>query len=797
MFGATDGSFEYRVFAGAAVFRELFSVRTGRGADRVKNGNLLLVASPREAPGVVATLERNGFAVAAVPDVLRARHTLERGPSPDLALLDLDVPENCTSAAMAALASRVPLAFLFGTAPPEVVARTEEIPSLGYAPKGAGETLLCAALRRMLAFAAEGKSRRKTKFSGVLPFSALPSTKPETTEPFPAAKAALLATILDAMPSPVFFKDLQGVYRECNAAFCAFLGRAREDVLGATTFDVAPAELAEVYHRADLDLLARGGNQRYESPVPYRDGSRRHVLFSKAVVRDGEGRPLGLVGVMTDVTERKRAEDVLRTREAYLRAVFDNVPHVLWLKDREGRYLAANEGLAGMYGAASAEDVLGRGEHDFWPPEIAECYLAEDRKVMEERTRLFFEQKIQTPEGVRLFETFKTPILDDEGELLGTAGFSLDVTERRTEEERVLERHAQLLAIFDGLDELVFVVDMTTREMLFVNRKTRELFGRDLAGTCCHRSLQAREDVCPFCFLEQLTAEPGTPLRRDVASPVLGRYFAATVTCIPWTDGRPVMLALAMDMTERKRMEEELRRSGEKLTEALQERNALLRELQHRIKNSLAIIVSLVRLESNRSEVPAVRESLAVVAGRIASLAVLYDALYGSGSVHEVDLGRYLHRLCTSLLESYGVEKGRIGLSVPGAERVLFDARRAISVGLMVNELVTNAVKHAFPEGRGGEVTLRVAREDGAVFVDVADDGVGFACEAVPEGGGAEPAAEFLATSGAGAGLRLLDLLAKQLDARVERFAGPEGKGTCFRIVLPEEALAGEVADEE
>ena len=92
---------------------------------------------------------------------------------------------------------------------------------------------------------------------------------------------------------------------------------------------------------------------------------------------------------------------------------------------------------------------------------------------------------------------------------------------------------------------------------------------------------------------------------------------------------------------------------------------------------------------------------------------------------------------------------------------------------------------------------LASRREDGAVFVDVADDGVGFAREAVSEGGGAEPAAEFLAASGAGSGLRLIDLLAKQLDARVERFAGPGGKGTCFRIVLPEEALSGEVADEE
>jgi len=131
--------------------------------------------------------------------------------------------------------------------------------------------------------------------------------------PFPdelsALRADRLQEVIDSIPAPVFFKDREGVYRGCNEAFCTFVGFAREQILGQTVFAVAPADLAEIYHRADLDLMEQGGVQVYEAKVRFADGSERDVMFHKAVMRTSADEVEGLVGVMLDITARKRLED--------------------------------------------------------------------------------------------------------------------------------------------------------------------------------------------------------------------------------------------------------------------------------------------------------------------------------------------------------------------------------------------------------------------------------------------------------------------------------------------------------
>jgi PAS domain S-box-containing protein len=114
--------------------------------------------------------------------------------------------------------------------------------------------------------------------------------------------------VLDALPIPIFFKDLRGAYLGFNVGFERFIGIPREKLLGGTVFDIATPDLAEVYRKADEALFAGGGVQIYETRVVWSDGSRREVVFHKALFHDAEGRPAGLVGAMLDVTEQRAAE---------------------------------------------------------------------------------------------------------------------------------------------------------------------------------------------------------------------------------------------------------------------------------------------------------------------------------------------------------------------------------------------------------------------------------------------------------------------------------------------------------
>jgi PAS domain S-box-containing protein len=117
-----------------------------------------------------------------------------------------------------------------------------------------------------------------------------------------------LHAIIDAIPTPIFYKDTDAVYRGANRAFLAYLGKSREEVIGKSVFDLSPRDLAEVYHKADVALFASRGTQSYETNVQYADGSRHDVVFYKAVFFDADGNLAGLVGSILDITERKRRE---------------------------------------------------------------------------------------------------------------------------------------------------------------------------------------------------------------------------------------------------------------------------------------------------------------------------------------------------------------------------------------------------------------------------------------------------------------------------------------------------------
>ena len=121
-----------------------------------------------------------------------------------------------------------------------------------------------------------------------------------------------LRASLNNIPAPIFVKDAEGIYTECNQAFLQYIGLTRPQVIGHSVHDIAPADLAKVYDAADRALLASGGRQIYESQVRWADGHLRDVLFHKAVFHDAQGRPMGQAGAMFDITERRALERRLR-----------------------------------------------------------------------------------------------------------------------------------------------------------------------------------------------------------------------------------------------------------------------------------------------------------------------------------------------------------------------------------------------------------------------------------------------------------------------------------------------------
>lgn len=222
---------------------------------------------------------------------------------------------------------------------------------------------------------------------------------------------------------------------------------------------------------------------------------------------------------------------------------------------------------------------------------------------------------------------------------------------------------------------------------------------------------------------------------------------------------KQVLLAIE-DVTERKRLEHE--------REAAHQRAAtLLLELGHRVKNSLQIIASLVALETQHHKSDEGKASLERMGHRIAALARLYTALGETKSIAEVDSASYLTALCNDLIESLQKANGSsivLELDID-SERLSTD--RAIPLGLILNELMTNAIKYAFPTERGGTVGVSLKHTPTALRLTVSDNGKGTDPQRLDSGLGG----------------RLVDTLARQLGGQIEADSGDHG--TVVSLVLP------------
>lgn len=118
----------------------------------------------------------------------------------------------------------------------------------------------------------------------------------------------LVQSIMDSIPIPIYHKDLKGLYKHCNIAFCEYLGIKYEDIVGKTSYDINPKELADIYYEADTKLMRNKCKQTYEAKIKYNDGSLHDVIFNKAAILDQQGKTKGLVGVIVDITKRKTAD---------------------------------------------------------------------------------------------------------------------------------------------------------------------------------------------------------------------------------------------------------------------------------------------------------------------------------------------------------------------------------------------------------------------------------------------------------------------------------------------------------
>jgi PAS domain S-box-containing protein len=490
-----------------------------------------------------------------------------------------------------------------------------------------------------------------------------------------------------------------------------------------------------------------------------------------------DGRPLRSLGVVQDITEREAASQELEVERNFSAAVFDFTPALIIVFDRHGRIVRYNDAAAAVSGYDKTE-LIGRLAWDVLLAlpeerrEVAERFAALSTMTCAEARARFgsTSQRTWRARGgaVRRITWSLAYLPDDQGKVAYSVASGLDVTEREQVEQALRASERKYRQLHESMTD-AFVRVAMTGEILECNRAYEEMLG------------YTREELSRLTYVDLTPEQWRDAEMRLVAEEVLTRGYSGVYEKEYARKNREIfpvelrtfllrdeagvpsgMWAIVRDITARKRTEAELRRS-------LAEKEVLLQEVHHRVKNNLAVVAELLNLQALGSTDGALRTALRESQNRIQSMALIHETLYHSRELSAIPLGTYTERLCRQLFESYSVHAGHVRLSVI-ADPVELDLGRAVPFSLILNELVSNALKHAFPAGRPGSVEVRVTAEPpGALTLTVRDDGVGL-----------DPA--ITAETASTLGMRLIRALAAQIRAALEI---ERRDGTIVRVILP------------
>lgn len=538
-------------------------------------------------------------------------------------------------------------------------------------------------------------------------------------------------------------------------------------------FGLQPQKFAATYeaflqrvHQDDLrmvmdavnDALYSGAQYSIDHRIVLPNGDVRIVHEQAQVTFNPEGGPLRMLGTVQDVTARKKAEEALRNAEARYRVLFEQSPNGIILVDaEEGKTLETNEAVQKQLGY-TREELAALRVSDFEALETPKETQRHIQKVLSEGSD-DFETLHRTKNGeIRNIHVSAKKL--QLGERITIYGIFQDITNRKRAETQLQESEERFRQIVENIDIVFWMTTPRSDRVFYLSPAFETIWGR------------SREEVCadPTKWIEwthpddreriwetfQASPTQHSTEKRIIRPDGSMRWVHVRVFPVPDEAGVVTRVAgIASDITERKASELERARITQELTRSLAEKDVLVKELHHRVKNNLQVVSSLLFMQARRIGDPRLRKMFEESHDRIFAMSLIHEMLYRSDRLSEIIFSEYLTRLAEGLATTYRNPAQRIQVEI-AADELLVDISIAIPTGLIVNELITNAFKYAFADGRDGKILVVLRREEtGRLCLSVADDGIG-----LPEGAEHEKAG--------GLGFALVRTLAQQLRGSLE-----------------------------
>ena len=617
-------------------------------------------------------------------------------------------------------------------------------------------------------------------------------------------------TILEHIEEGYFEVDLSGHYTFVNDAFCKIYRNTRDELYGMSykqhMYESTSREIYKIYNEM---YRKRERTKLYEMEAIRKDGS---VIITEAIaslIVDSVGKPVGFRGIIRDITDRKNTENMLRESEAKYRKQFDEALDAIFVADYQtGILIDCNNAAKKLVGRERSE-LIGKHHRILYP-----------EKEVKEESPMAFKTHANEHEG----ESIETQIIKKNGEIRDVSikanlfesnrkkliqGVFRDITEIKNAENTMRLQHDLVIAL-SGVTELKDALNLVLNAAINIE-------GMDCGGIyLLDKDTGTFELACTKVLSAEFTATSshwdkdtdnaglimeGKPLyikydkeflKKKGLSPndIRIREGLKSVAAIPILHRGEVVACMNIashDITEIPDMTRNYLetiasqigsvivrlRAEETIKNALKEKELLLKEVHHRVKNNLQIISSLLNLHERRIKDKELLKIYRDSQNQIRSIALVHEKLYRSDDMAKINFAEYVKIMTRELYQTYLCDTKRLKLQF-NAENIRIGIDQAIPCGLIVNELISNAIKHAFPDKlkRKGEITLSLKEKDNAVEITVKDNGVG-----IPE--------EIDIKRVNSMGLQLVRLLTDQLKGELKL---SRNKGTSFTITFQENA---------
>ena len=420
---------------------------------------------------------------------------------------------------------------------------------------------------------------------------------------------------------------------------------------------------------------------------------------------------------------RKKAEEELSERNALFRLVVNNSPSGIFTIDDHFKLTYLNERAAEIVGYKK-EKVVGK-DFRFFLDQGSKRLVTEryQKRQRGEEVPPRYEFKVIRKDGKKRIVEVVSGVFKTYSGQIQTVAHIRDITEHRNMEQKLKESEERYKNLVEKA-RIAILIDDKDGNFKYFNDRLCEIFGYQ-------RKELEKENILTLVHPDDREKVINLHKSRVAGKKVKGSYEfkgikkdGATIFCevdavVLKKEGQIIgTRSYIRDITESKKDKQRIERS-------LGEKEVLLREIHHRVKNNMQVISSLLTLQSKDIEEERILNIFKESRRRIKTMAMVHEKLYGSEDLSKVDFSKYISSLTQYLFQSFGIDSEKIILK-KDVEEIFLDINTAIPLGLLVNELISNSLKHGFPEDREGEVKISMARvEKNKIKLEVSDNGVG------------------------------------------------------------------------